>query len=695
MKTLRIGIDIGGTFTDFILYDPDARQLQTFKVLSTPQDPGQAVLTGLHQAGLLPIPPGMRLEIMHGSTVATNALLERKGAVTALVTTRGFKDVLQIGRQHRPELYNLNVHLPPAIVPPHLRFEVNERVNAEGTVLTALDPQEVARLKTQIQTSGAISAAVCLLFSFLKPEHEQQIASALRQAGLFVSTSHEILPEYREFERMSTTAVNAYVSPVLDRYLGRLDAALQQEAGNQTGNLQLQIMQSNGGVITVDEARHGGVHCILSGPAGGVVGAQRIGSLTSGDSSQPVRLLTFDMGGTSTDVAMIDGSPRLTSESVISGAPIRIPVLDIHTIGAGGGSIAAADLGGALRVGPESAGADPGPACYGQDLPGEASKALHATVTDANFILGRLGEAFFLDGAMPLNASRAQQAIASLGAQLNLGLYETALGIVEVANAHMERALRVISVERGHDPRDFILLSFGGAGGLHAADLARGLGIPQVLFPPAASVLSALGMVAARTIKDYSQTVMLPGSAAPAEIQARMQPLVSRSLDDLAQEGINQDAVSLEASLDMRYQGQSYELAIPWHPPSGDFLHDFHRAHKRMYGYANPGSRVEIVNLRLRASGPEPEFRIPPIQSSEDHAAHIYKHQNLIMRGADTKPEQVLTACYRWETLKPGAIITGPALFVRSDTTILLGPGDLATVDPYLNISVRITFPIK
>ena len=689
MRTVRIGIDIGGTFTDFVLFDSANQQLTTFKVRSTPQNPGQAVLIGLRQAGLLPPPTNTRLEIRHGSTVATNALLERKGAKMALVTTYGFKDVLQIGRQNRPELYNLNFQIPPPLAPPELRFEIDERVNAEGQVLKGIDQAELEALAAQISASGVESAAVCLLFSFLAPQNELQVATALRKAGLFVSASSEILPEYREYERMSTTAVNAYVSPVLDRYLGSLAEALQKEAGQAIG---LQIMQSNGGVIAIDEARRSGVHCILSGPAGGVVGAQMIGGAAA--ESQSLKLLTFDMGGTSTDVALIDGEPRLTSESVISGAPIRIPVLEIHTIGAGGGSIAAADPGGALRVGPESAGAVPGPACYGQSEPGSGPLP-KATVTDANLILGRLGEPYFLNGAMPLNYKRAKWAITELGAQLNLNLIETALGIIEVANAHMERALRVISVERGRDPRDFTLLSFGGAGGLHAADLARGMGIPRVLFPPSASVLSALGMITAPTVKDYSQTIMLPGSTIQDVLADRIRPLVERGLSELQSEGIDSQSLLFEPSLDLRYQGQSYELSIPWPDFQGDFLHDFHEAHRSVYGYANNSSAVEIVNLRLRVSGPAPALVLPHIppgtaENPQTAAPAPYKFQQLYLRQQNGSPAAVTAACYRWETLLPGERINGPALIVRSDTTILLSQVDKAVVDNYLNLLVDV-----
>jgi len=528
-----VGIDIGGTFTDFVVYHPAEQRLETFKLLSPPRNPAEAVLAGLKRirAGL---PPGAPLQVVHGSTVATNALLERKGASTALIATYGFKDMLQIGRQNRPELYNLAFEAPAQLVPVELRCEVDERVSAEGEVLQALDAAQVEALIPQLRAAGAESVAVCLLFSFLHPAHEQQIAATLRQAGFFVSASHEVLPEFREYERASTTAVNAYVSPALDGYLARLVRA--------EGDTPLRVMQSNGGSIRLEEARRNGVRCILSGPAGGVVGAKYLAHKAK-PPDEKVQVITFDMGGTSTDVALIDGEPRLATDAVVGGCPIRIPMLDIHTIGAGGGSIAFSDAGGALRVGPRSAGADPGPACYGRgDLP---------TVTDANLVLGRLPGERFLGGGMPLDAKRASGALDRLGRSVGLDAKQVALGVIEIVNAHMERALRVISVERGYDPRSFTLLSFGGAGGLHATDLARRLGMPRVLVPPVASTLSAFGMLAADVIRDYSLTVMLPGETLPTDITARLGPLVERGRRDLLDEGIPEQDICIEASLDI------------------------------------------------------------------------------------------------------------------------------------------------
>ena len=661
---LRIGIDIGGTFTDFVVYDPTIQQINTFKLLSTPANPALAVLEGLNQ--IFSDRSDRQATIVHGSTVATNALLEYKGARTALVSTVGFKDILQIGRQNRPALYDLTVTLPEPLVPANLRFEVDERVLHSGEVLTPLDPAQLKALTADIQASGAEAVAICLLFSFLYPEHEAMIAESLRAAGYFVSVSSEILPEFREYERCSTTVVNAYVSPVLGKYLTFLENALEPD-------MHLSVMQSNGGAIQPAEARQAGVRCILSGLAGGVVGCEYIGR--SVNSTGLLRLIGFDMGGTSTDVSLIDGTRQITTEAVVSGHPIHLPMLDIHTIGAGGGSIARVDPGGALRVGPESTGADPGPACYGKgDIP---------TITDANVVLGRLAPELFLGGKMQLDAQRSWHSIENIGKQLNMETTRVALGIIQVANAHMERALRVISVERGWDPRVFSLLSFGGAGGLHAADLARGLGIPRVLVPPVASTLSAYGMLVADVIKDYSQTVMLPGDTPFQKLSDLLAELAQRGTADVLAEGTSPEDVQLEHSLDMRYCGQSYELNIPFTPP---FLDTFHQQHQATYGYAKPEANIEIVNLRLRAIGKStpPPLHSQSLGNPDPQQAYL-----------DTRPvvfyqEPIPTSFYRAEALRPGNQLQGPTVVVRSDTTILISPGDQAWVDGLENIIIEV-----
>jgi 5-oxoprolinase (ATP-hydrolysing) len=684
-----LGIDIGGTFTDFVIFDPATGELRTFKLLSTPQNPARAVLSGL-SAERLPQASGRNLNIVHGSTVATNALLERKGACTALISSRGFRDVLQIGRQNRPSLYDLFADPPPALVPAALRYEVDERVDCQGQVLKALDVSRLPHLVADLQAAGVESAAVSLLFSFLHPEHEGSIGDALREAGFLVSLSSEILPEYREYERTSTTAVNAYVSPVLERYLAELEREL---AGQDGQGASLRVMQSNGGHISFGEARRNGVRCILSGPAGGVVGAIHVGRLAFGadeinlpeSGSGKVKLITFDMGGTSTDVALVDGQAQATTDSTVSGCSIRIPVLDIHTIGAGGGSLATVDLGGALRVGPQSAGADPGPACYG--------KGRLPTVTDANLVLGRLAPDLFLGGQMSLHPDRAFEALQSLGEQLELDPISAALGVIEVVNAHMERALRVISVERGFDPREFCLLSFGGAGGLHAADLARRLDIPQVLVPPMASTLSAFGMLAAEVVKDYSQTVMLPGNTPLKEIEAGLAPLTSKGLQEVCAEGLAQADVLVEKFVDMRYAGQSYELTVPWLENGENIQRDFERLHQHTYGYAHKGAPTEIVNLRARATGQSQAPDLPKAAlEGPDPAKALIDWRPVVLPAGNSQgsSQPASLPFYRYEELRPGNIIQGPAIVVRADTTILVGAGDTAQVDAYFNLILRI-----
>ncbi|HEX6303829.1 MAG TPA: hydantoinase/oxoprolinase family protein [Anaerolineales bacterium] len=673
-SSIRAGIDIGGTFTDFVVFDPTTGQVTTFKLLSTPEDPAKAVLEGLNK-----ITEGLNnetdLQILHGSTVATNALLERKGASTALVTTQGFRDVLKIGRQNRPSLYDFRIDPPDPLVPEQLCFEVNERVDHLGQVLVPLEAAEIEGLVARLAHHEIESVAVCLLFSFLHPEHEQAISQQLRARGLFVSSSSEILPQFREYERTSTTVINAYVSPILDGYLSRLELS--------AGNSHLRVMQSNGGVISLQEARRAGVRCILSGPAGGVVASRFVveSGLPNKEEGNP-KVITFDMGGTSTDVSLIDGSPRVTTESIIGGHPIGIPTLDIHTIGAGGGSIASVDIGGALRVGPESAGADPGPACYGK---GELSNA-RATVTDANLVLGRLDAQNFLGGRMSLDASRSMHVLSVLGKQLGLDPVQTALGVIEVANVHMERALRVISVERGYDPKAFILLSFGGAGGLHASNLAHRLGIPRVLVPPLASTFSAFGMLTADVVKDYTQTIMAPDDASLTQIALAFEPLVEQASLEMVKEGFSDQDISILKWVDVRYRGQSFELSVDF---DVELRENFHRAHQQYYGYARMEAPLEFVNVRVRAIGKvEPPRQFTRPLSGRD-PAHALMYEKMVAYSKG----KITTPFYNWERLEPGNRIAGPAIIVRDDTTVLLNPSDNGIIDVYKNLMINCSAP--
>jgi len=655
---MRIGIDIGGTFTDFVCFDPQTGSVLTFKLLSTPANPAEAMLVGLEQ-----ISNGHKRKIIHGSTVATNALLERKGAPTALITTRGFRDILHIGRQNRPELYDFFADPTPPLVPDEWRLEVTERVNHKGDIQIALDPNEVGDLIPFLKGEGVTSIAVSLLFSFLAPTHEQIIAEKLEKTGFFTSISSNILPVFREYERTSTTVINAYVSPILDTYLEDLETNLLND--------DLHIMQSNGGSISPSEARQNAVRCILSGPAGGVVGANAVASIAGFD-----KIITFDMGGTSTDVSLVDGEIKVITEADVGGHPVRVPILDIHTVGSGGGSIARVDAGGALRVGPESAGADPGPACYG--------KGTKPTVTDANLILGRLDSNYFLGGEMKLDLKATQYAFGILTKELDLTPEEAALGVLRVANAHMERALRVISIERGHDPRNFSLLSFGGAGGLHAVNLARGLNIPRVIVPPQAATLSALGMLMADVVKDYSLTIMLPGNTLFKDIKKLFVPLTKQGEKEIKSEGIPKKNIILEQSLDMRYYGQSYELTIPF---TKKFIQQFHHRHNELYGYANEGGKIEIVNLRVKAIGQVNKPNLPELPDTpkkDPSPALLYKNRVYFSSG------NIRIPFYNGEKLITGNMIIGPAIVLRPDTTILIGKYDTAQVDRFSNLIIDV-----
>ena len=655
-----IGIDIGGTFTDFVFYEGGPEpQLRTLKVPSTPSNPAEAVFTGLAEAKQNSGPR----RIVHGSTVATNALLERKGSRTALISTRGFADVLEIGRQARPELYDLFVDRPMPLVPSDLRFEVDERVTAQGEVLRALDIKSLDPMISSLRAAGVESVAVCLLFSFLRPEHETLIAEYLQPEDFFVSVSSEVLPEFREYERTSTTVVNAYLAPVIDLYLSQLENGLKDG--------ELRIMQSNGGTISAIRARSQAVRLVLSGPAGGVVGARHVASLTGFE-----RLITFDMGGTSTDVSLCDGPALMTTEACLAGCAIGVPMVDVHTVGAGGGSIAHLDTGGALRVGPQSAGADPGPAAYGRgDMP---------TVTDANLVLGRLSAEMFLGGRMVLDMERARWALRRLADSLNLDLVSTALGIIEIANANMERAIRVISVDRGHDPRELLLVSFGGAGGLHASGLARRLGIPRVLLPPNAATLSAFGMLVADSIYHYSKTVMLASDATTfAELEEFFVPLIAGARKDMMFEGFLSEDVTLELLLDMRYVGQSYEIPIPFDP---DFKDNFHQVHRRSYGHSEPSASTEIVNVRLRAVGKTPKPELPTLKLGDgDPEQALIGIRPVMLQGGEKE-----VPFYDGTKLENDDRMFGPAIIVVPDTTLLLDFGDRARVDAYRNLIVDI-----
>ncbi len=653
-----IGVDTGGTFTDLVFKRGELWGV--YKLLSTPANPATAVLEGLNH-----IAPREKKQIIHGSTVATNAILERKGAKTALITNNGFEDIIEIGRQNRSRLYDLAYRKEPHIVPPDLRFGIKGRILHKGEEHEPLDVEEAEKVVQLLKQSQIESVAVCFLFSFVNPSHENKMKAMLETTGVPVSLSHEILAEFREFERISTTVLNGYVSPKMQNYIGHLMGEMEDEDS-------LSIMQSNGGSISAETAMQESVRTILSGPAGGVVGALEIGKMAG-----YTRLITFDMGGTSTDVSLIDESLSLTVESKISGYPIKVPMIDIHTVGAGGGSIGSVDVGGSLKVGPESAGADPGPICYG--------KGDQITVTDANLHLGRLIPEHFLGGSMKLQEEGLETFFQRMAKEIGLSTVELAEGILSVANTAMEKAIRVISVEKGYDPREFVLFSFGGAGGMHAPFLARLLNIPKVLVPQKPGILSAIGMIMADVIKDYSFTVMRNEENTTADkLSTLFQDLENKGVQDLFHEGVRTENVNLERYLDMRYEGQSYEIIVPF---GSNYINDFHSLHEKTYGYRNEDKIVEIVNIRLRARGiPEkPKFQ-KTRKLKEQPVAEAFLGDREVVFDNRTSKTQILAR----DKLMSGNRIPGPAILVEYSSTIVIPPFAEASVDEYGNVIMEI-----
>lgn len=675
-----VGIDVGGTFTDFVVLErtpAGGAALRIHKVSTTPDDQSRAIVRGLEEMGLFAA--HSRVQIVHGMTVATNALLERKGARTALLTTAGFGDVLLIGRQNRPHLYRLSQQRPPLLVDDPLRLEIDGRLDAAGHEITALDETAIGALADALAAAQVESLAIVFLFSFRNPAHEQRAAALLRARlpDLPLSLSSEILPEYREYERTATTVINAYVQPLVARYLTRLEKALAGSDAKAAPSVR--IMQSNGGAIGLGQAAEQAARLVLSGPAGGVVGAFELARQAG--PSAPVRLITFDMGGTSTDVALCPGAIPTTAESAIGDLPLRLPVIDIHTVGAGGGSIAWLDAGGALRVGPQSAGAVPGPVAYGRG-------GTEPTVTDANLVLGRLDPGGFLGGRgdVTLDLEAARRALARLGDTLGLSAEAAALGVLRVANATMERALRRVSVERGHDPRLFTLLPFGGAGPLHACDLSAALGVRRILIPPFPGVLSAYGMLVAGIATDASQSILRPAAALaqdPAPVTQSLAELEARVRDVLRREGI--DTPEIDAALDLRYRGQSYELTVPLALPAtgaavAAAVEAFHAHHAQRYGYAMTGEPVEAVTLRVRAHAPGADAALPALPPATDDVAAARLPDRPVWFAPDAPTP---TPGYDRARLRPGHRFAGPAMLYQYDTTTVVPPRWAARVDAF------------
>jgi N-methylhydantoinase A len=652
---------VGGTFTDIAVLEDG--KLTVHKLPSTPADPSRGILQGVKETGVT------SAEFVHGSTVATNALLEGKGARTALITTMGFEDVLEIGRQSRAELYNFEMDRAPALAPWELRFGLPERVDHTGAIVEDLTQEAIQTLIGLLEESKVEAVAVSFLFSFLNTAHEDMVLNALRQMKNppYISISSRVLPEFREYERTSTVVVNSYVGQVMSRYLGELEGPLGKG---------LRIMQSSGGSITVGLASEQPVRTILSGPAGGVVGA----FYTAMQAGYP-DIITVDMGGTSTDVSLCPGEIKETTSANVGGYPIGVPMIDIHTVGAGGGSIARVDTGGALVVGPESAGAEPGPACYGV---GD-----QITVTDANLLLGRLLPDRFLGGRIALDRDRVVGLMQALAGQINTDAHQTALGINRVVNANMEQAIRKISLERGYDPRLFTLVPFGGAGPMHACELAQELGIPRILVPSNPGILSALGVAIADIVKDYSRTVMLRGADLDrSRIDEEFQGMEGQARTEMAGEGLDVDKMAARRFLDVRYVGQSFELTVdyPSRPTKTDLAKvigdNFYKAHLRRFGYADRAEPVEVVNLRLKLEVAMEKPSVQPQSTGAADSAHalIGEAEVVFQEGALASP------LYQRDQLTCGNTVSGPALIIQMDSTTVLTPGWGGVVDPFGNL---------
>lgn len=681
-SALRIAIDTGGTFTDCVWVEDGV--LKTLKVFSTPDDPSRAIAEALKKIKQTMRKPGARpaLTLLHGTTVGTNALLQRKGARVALITTSGFEDVIEIGRQARPRLYDFFFDRIAPLVSRDMRFGVKERTDPEGRILERPPEAELTRLREAVWIARPDAIAISLLFSFANPENETAVAAAVVELGKPLSVSHQILPEFREYERTSTVVVNAYLQPLMQTYMERLEERAQ-ESGNGSGTRKegkprVFVMQSSGGITALESAAREPVRTVLSGPAGGLVGAAAMAARSGFQ-----KIISFDMGGTSTDVAAVLDEVRAGGQSEVAGLPVGVPMLEIQTVGAGGGSLACFDAGGSLRVGPESAGADPGPICYG--------RGTEPTVTDANLLMGRLRPNRFLGGEFKLDVERARQITSQWLKQQGsrLSLEQFSAGVVRVVNANMERALRVVSIERGYDPREFALVAFGGAGGLHACELAEALAIPTVMIPARPGALSAFGILVSDVVKDYSRTLLWRFDRLQ---QARLQQEF-RKLEATAQKEFRAErwhgALHYERSLDLRYRGQGYELNVP---VTKDVTARFHDEHQRRYGYHHPEREIELVTLRLRArlrtpQPSQPESRVVRRQSVRKPSPHVAPVERAPV---SFNGKTVTTPVLERGDLVPGRPMRGPAVITEYSATTVIPPGKKFWMDASENLVIKI-----
>ena len=681
----RLGVDSGGTFCDVCLYNADTKQFSIWKVSSTPDDPSRGILAGVTE-GLNTVsagPPDVSF-LGHGTTVGTNAVIQHKGALTGLITTDGFRDLLEIGRQQRPSLYDTQADKPETLVSRALRFEVPERIRHDGTIETALDEESVREAARALKKAGVKAVAIGFLYAFVNPAHEKRALAIVQEEfpEAFSCSSHQVAPEFREYERLSTTVVNAYLGPVMELYIARLGARLK-ELGL---GVAPRITQSNGGVISFDLARELPVRTVLSGPSTGVVAAQAIGQAIG-----IPNIITFDMGGTSTDVALLkDGVCRLTGEAEVHGYPVKAPMLDIHTVGAGGGSLAYRDNGGLLKVGPQSCGAFPGPVCYDQGN-------LTPSTTDANVVLQTLNPLFLLGGRMAIRRDLALERIQILADELGMDVMETAQGILSVVTANMARAVRVISVQKGHDPRDYALMALGGAGPLHAVRLAQELDMKRVIVPLTPGVMCALGLLLTDLRADFSATQIMTANPASHQAMSRIfATLMEQAAEWFVQEAVPDADRRIKLSADMRYIGQNYELSVDV-PDTATTVTEqsvdmmvagFVMAHKTQYGFASETDPVQFVTFRIEASGKVDKASFIAFEDSGPDATGAIIGQRDVWF-PETKGF-VSCPLYERKLLKCGNHIAGPAIIEQMDATTVLPPGTRAIVEPHLNLIVEV-----
>lgn len=680
----KLGVDVGGTFTDLCLFNEDQRETMVLKLPSTPEDPSKAIIEGIENILRLNHVAAHSVQyVVHGTTVGTNAAIERKGAKTALLTTEGFRDLLELARQTRPSIYNLFQDKPEPLIKRNLRKEVTERLNFDGSIEKSVDKRQIEQVIKELEKDDIKAVSICFLHSYVNPVHEQLVKEMVQELlpNVYVSTSSEVLPEYREYERLTTTTLNSYLGPVVSQYVTNF-ADNVEKIGIP---VKPYINQSNSGVMSIEMTKANPVRTALSGPSAGVSGAAHIAKLAGYEN-----IITFDMGGTSTDVTLIENStPKVATGKSVAGFPVQVPMTDVHAVGAGGGSIAWVDNGGILKVGPHSAGANPGPAAYDRG-------GIEPTVTDANVFLKRLNPEYILDGSMKINYMAANDVISKkLTTPLGLNTEEAAKGIIKIVNSNMVRAIRVVSVEQGHDPREFTLVAFGGAGALHAVDVAKELGMKKVLIPENPGILCALGLLVSDLRMDYVRTNRLVS-------EVHNLPFINRELDVLKeqanqwlkQENVPKDQRLIECKIDMRYLGQNYELSIPVYgelQTEEDLLNltsAFHSEHEKTYGYANEKEVIEFINYRVVAIGEVSKIDLRNYEIGDhDSSKALVGERDVYFEEED---RFVKTRIYQRKKLLPMNVIEGPAIVEQMDSTVVIPPNCTAEIDLYQNIVITI-----